>query len=502
MSQDPLAQAQELLKQIESGVRGLPQGTDVSQLASAIGQTTQQVTSMLPITQEAPQLTIPEVESPTKSAENLMDRTAGIEDRLAQMETERQRIAEESKAERDRLIAEQRTLAEKASDFIRGRSVEDKMREEQQRFEIPETMEKEREALAQARELQQKAILLQEQRDAAIGALGHQAISTPFISGQQARIAEAYDRRIASTSAIAGTQLAYAEALRGNVSQARALIGDIVNAYTYDTELELNRINMFMDLNREEIGMLDRDYQNAIQESQRYWENQLAQERAEREAVLNMSLNFLDAGIGLNDDIETALKKAQQWSGIQPDADVKQLMAQFPMAGIEEKDTFTEAINKIAKWQAEEQALQPPEAPPTPQIFGSAATGYMQQYYNPETNRWETRSVMGPAPAGTPSIPSPTSTQLEKWGLPPIVGIQPWEQTLSDLTKTEPVAWFKEYIQSMEERDAREQNRTPRKISPQETKSRWDDYSGEILWGTTEDPQKDTNIPSVILKYE
>jgi len=304
-----------------------------------------------PIVQEQPELKIEEPESPVKDAQHLLDELTP-QSQLAQMEVDRQRQMEEFQKEQQQLLEERKGLVDKASDFMKGRTTEDKVKDLQEEFEVSPMMEEARGALSQALEFQQRAIGLTEQRDAAMAAVGQQAISTPFLNRQEARIAENYDRRISSMSAMAGAQSAYAQAVQGQVSQARALIGDIVNAYTYDTKLELDRINMFMDLNKEEIGMLDRDYQNALQQSQRYWENQLNEEKAEREAVLNLMLSHTDAGITVNDTLEDAVQKSAQWLNIQPDQDVRSLMAQFPTAGIQESDSFTQAINKIAKWEA------------------------------------------------------------------------------------------------------------------------------------------------------
>ena len=234
-----------------------------------------------PIEQEPPILKVEEPESPIEPAQKILD-TITPQTRLEQLEEERQSRLDELEKEKEVVKEERTSLIDKLKDYFVSREpTEDIIRKEMDAFGITKQLEQQRQTFQEITQLQQTATTLIEGRDAAITALGQMAVATPFISGQQARVAESYDRRISTVSALIGAKSAYAEAVAGNINQARAFIGDIVNAYTYDTQLELNRISMFLDLNREEISMLDTEYQNALNESQRYWENQLAEERAE-----------------------------------------------------------------------------------------------------------------------------------------------------------------------------------------------------------------------------
>ena len=333
--------------------------TDTGVDKGAMRETLSGIQTQLEGLQErAAELKVEEPESPIQDAQHLLDELTP-EAQLAQMEADRQRQMEELKVEEQKLLEERRGLVDKASDFMKGRTTEERVKDLQEEYEVSPMMKEARGALSQALEFQQRAIGLTEQRDAAVAAVGQQAISTPFLNRQEARVAENYDRRIASMSAMAGAQSSYAQAVQGQVSQARALIGDIVNAYTYDTQLELDRINMFMDLNKEEIEMLDRDYQNALQESQRYWENQLKEEKAESEAKLEMmATSEGQANITLNDTLEEAMEKYGNWTGTQIPSDTKSLFTEYPEAFADMTESqmkemsFVEAVNRITKWEA------------------------------------------------------------------------------------------------------------------------------------------------------
>lgn len=418
------------------GYTGAPENLPIGTVLTIPGETPAQTI------EPAPELKIPETKSPIEPAQHILD-TVTPESRLAQMEADRQRQMEEWQTRQEELMKDQRAKAGEAAKVMEERKVTPVLEEQMEKFKVDETLEQERQALGQALELQRRAIMMVEQRDAAIAALGQQAIATPFISGQQARIAESYDRRIASTAALAGAQSAYAQALQGNISQARALIGDVVNAYTYDTQLELGKIEMFMDLNREEIGMLDKSYQNALKESQRYWENQLAEEKAEKEAIMNLMIQYPQSGVGLEDSIEDAVRKTSQWLGIQPDQDVKSLITQRPEAFIGmtqeqmDKMTFAEAINKIAGWIGTQEATG---VAPT----GMITEDMLKQYFSPDQLRDIRRAGIDPTtPEGfqralTHIAPGPR--------IPTLYGVTS-EVAQDILTSPTPPGWFAEQIE-------------------------------------------------------
>jgi len=76
-----------------------------------------------------------------------------------------------------------------------------------------------------------------------------------------------------------------------------------------------------MDLNSDEISMLDRDYQNALQETQRYWENRLITQRADKNTVMESMVDYPKAGISIDDTPQEAAQKAAKWAKEDPEKD-------------------------------------------------------------------------------------------------------------------------------------------------------------------------------------
>jgi len=300
-------------------------------------------------------LEVPEPRVDMTAAERIIDTAPA--DQLEAIETRRQEELDRIQTERDQAREERKTLTDRLRDtFAERQPMEEKIRQEREDIGMIEMLDAQRQQLANIQDMRQRATHLIEQRDSAIAAVGQQGIVTPFISQQQARVAENYDRRISTISSHLGTEVALYEAKQGHIQQARSMVAEIVDAYTFDTKMELEKHTMFLDINRDEIAMLDQSYQQTLQESQRYWEKQHEQERAEREAVLNLMLEYDQAGVSLDDSIEDAVKKSAEWSGIQPDADVKELMLQYNPLGadIKESDTFAQAVNKASTAKQEQ----------------------------------------------------------------------------------------------------------------------------------------------------
>lgn len=307
--------------------------------------------------EEAPKLTFPEETANIlipESSQNILSQIST--EWLEQREIDRQAEMEKTQAELEEVKAERKSLKDRLADFFTKRKpAEDILRAEQEKYGVEQHLKEQDLVLSNIRQTQATIIDLQSKRENALAAIEAQGISSAFVSREQARIADAYDRRINSLSAQLGAESAFLEASQGLISQARGLIGDIVNAYTYDTELELNRLAMFIDMNRDELGMLDTEFQRNLTDSQNYWENRLKQERADMEAILNMGISYPQAGISFKDTLENASNKLFTYLGTQPTDDVKELMLKFPQAfvGLTDEElskiTFAEAMTKIAQ---------------------------------------------------------------------------------------------------------------------------------------------------------
>jgi hypothetical protein len=249
-----------------------------------------------------------------------------------------------------------------------------------------------------------------------------------------------------------------AEMYRGNLEMAERYMKDYIASATYDIQQQKEEVMWFMDYYSNEYNALDTKLQNSIQQTLGFIQHQEAIQREELTNKMNIVMRAAEAGINLN------------LSGKEIAS-----MDMVDMVGL-----YTQKVSQM------------PVVPEQPKVFGGETGGYTEQFYNPETNQWEYRQVkggMGWKPESL-TVSKPTQTQLEKWGLPPLVASQPWETTLGQLMETTPSNWFGAYLEGIEERDANTQGRKARTISPQEQQARWDEYRSEVLWGFKDDDEK------------
>lgn len=236
---------------------------------------------------------------------------------LAGFEAQRQRQLEEDRGRQEELRTERRSLAEQQAETMSRVDMEGLVRREREALGVPEFLDAQRASIEEMRGLRQQLIELETQKGEALATSEGRQAPLGFIRGEQARIAEQFDRREASVAARLQAENAHMQAMQGQVQQARSLISDIVQAATFDTEMELNRIQLFREVNAQELAELDQSIQNDLQQSQRFWENRLQTERQEKQQVMELMINAPRAGINVNDTLEEAAEKARAFGATQ-----------------------------------------------------------------------------------------------------------------------------------------------------------------------------------------
>ena len=368
-------------------------------------------TSLANLKAKTANMTVPEDTSSIEPANAIQDMTPSG---WLREQMERDKLeAERRSRERDEALRERKDIAGQQKDFMDSRiSLEEKYRAERSAMGVDSMMSDVQRRMADIEESSNRVNRLIEQRDAAIGIMGGQAVSTPFITGQQARIAQAYDSRINAASAHMGTQVAMLQVQQGNIDQAMGMVDRLLDAYTYDTAMELQKFDTFLNHNREEIEFLDGEYKEALFQQRNYWANMYEEERSNKNTALNAMVQHYNAGIDANDTPEQVAIKVAKYLGEQIPEDIKGMMTKYnPQgAGITADDSFEEALRKIA----EVYAGMPPEPP---KVFGDSKIGYFTQAYDAETGTFGAQQLvrgMGFAPtAGSASAGRLSDTQMK-----------------------------------------------------------------------------------------
>ena len=295
---------------------------------------------------------------------------------------------------------------------------------------------------------QAKAVIenLDIQRQTELDAALNRQASLSSITAEQNRINQKYDSQRAKLVGDYNIEAAILATQSNNLTEANKLVSQAVDAYTSDITAEINRFNNLYSIASDFVSSLSKDEKSVLDDikTQLY-----AKEETERERLTN----------------------------------VLNLKLQYSNAGIEPTDTLEEAMSKAEKVQK------------TPDIIGSADTGYFQ--WNSESGKWETTGVGG----------RPTTQPYEQTGVT-LQRILDGGGSINDLTpaaKTEVLdnayemglfsdnvpEWFSEqakqaqsesmYIQDPNNPYASIPNPNYQKpISDKEIKSLWDEYRSPI----------------------
>lgn len=175
--------------------------------------------------------------------------------------------------------------------------------------------------------------------------------SNNFINNQIAQIERNAAPRLNQLSSNLKAKAAILEATQGRFNEAQTYIKQAVADATADVKFNFDMYNELYDQNQTSIDKLDTKYQSALK------------------------------------DATSAAKSAWETSVTEKNA-IGELMIANPQAGITLTDTLEQAQAKVAG---------KPKAT-KPEIFGSAGTGYYEQVYDPKTNKFVTKKVIGAAP--------------------------------------------------------------------------------------------------------
>jgi len=100
-----------------------------------------------------------------------------------------------------------------------------------------------------------------------------------------------WNSRISAESAKLSGYAATIDALNGNITRAQSFITQAVNAATYDQEQNLNRLTQTYEMNKDLFSSLGSQYQNAFNQAINIRQQELADAKAEKTAILNLQVD-------------------------------------------------------------------------------------------------------------------------------------------------------------------------------------------------------------------
>jgi hypothetical protein len=242
-----------------------------------------------------------------------------------------------------------------------------KLAEAQNRYGVIEALDEYKlqgEKVAQAKAAIENLDL---QRQAELDAALNRQASMNSISAEQQRINQKYDSQRAKLVGDYNIEAAILATKSNNLTEANKLVSQAVDAYASDITAEINRFNNFYSIASDFVSSLSSEEKSVLDDVKTQLINKEREEKERLTNVLNLKLEYPNAGIEPTDTLEQATQKAESQKNKET---IQSLMLEYNQygAGVTINDSYEEALKKIQPYYN--------EANRTTQIVGSAETGY------------------------------------------------------------------------------------------------------------------------------
>lgn len=242
-----------------------------------------------------------------------------------------------------------------------------KLAEAQNRYGVIEALDEYKlqgEKVAQAKAAIENLDL---QRQTELDAALNRQASMNSISAEQQRINQKYDSQRAKLVGDYNIEAAILATKSNNLTEANKLVSQAVDAYASDITAEINRFNNFYSIASDFVSSLSKDEKSVLDDVKTQLINKEREEKERLTNVLNLKLEYPNAGIEATDTLEQATQKAESQKNKET---IQSLMLEYNQygAGVTINDSYEEALKKIQPYYN--------EANRTTQIVGSAETGY------------------------------------------------------------------------------------------------------------------------------
>jgi len=229
--------------------------------------------------------------------------------------------AERAKAERDKEQAEFKEKQESWWDrFGKKKTIEEKRAEEYAEigFKPAEYFEKRRADIAEMESLYDSYNAKVKERDIAVAGVEGVGMPQGWIDDRKIVITNKYNAELNSMAAMINSKAAIMEARQNNFNEARSFANDAVSNYTADLYFEYKRYEEFVDMNMDLLDSLGAEYKEFVEGERVAMLQKLTLEEQEKTEVMKLVVDSKgQAGIDINDSLEEAREKYNQWAGAQ-----------------------------------------------------------------------------------------------------------------------------------------------------------------------------------------
>ena len=183
--------------------------------------------------------------------------------------------------------------------------------EQQAKYEVPEWLEKVQAQNVKVAQIQGDITKLDVQRQTEIDRAYTLGMPMAYIQSNINEIDRVRNSKKAYKVAEMSAEAALMQAYQGNLSEARGLVADAVNAYTYDIQQQRSDFDYVFNVYGDWINGLEAKDRQILEDTRADLIRQEEITRTEKTNLMNLMLQYPEAGITITDTLERATEKAR-----------------------------------------------------------------------------------------------------------------------------------------------------------------------------------------------
>jgi hypothetical protein len=220
-------------------------------------------------------------------------------------------------------------------------NLSEELKKLQEQYGIPEYLDKISAIAPEITAIQEKINAINQREAQAIENVRNKPVSEFTAQGQEAALKRQAAIERSGYASELGVKQAMIESLKGNVTQARSLISDAVQAYTFDIQQKNDDMDRMYKFYGDFIGQLDKNTQNQLSIVRDELSTERERQIKDANTIGAMMLEYPNSGIKFSDTVQQATVKAQ------PEAAANKLKAGGYVGGITPWDDYMQQVIDI-----------------------------------------------------------------------------------------------------------------------------------------------------------
>jgi len=160
-----------------------------------------------------------------------------------------------------------------------------------------------------------------------------------LIEGEQAQVQKRFESRLSKINSDIAAKAAVLQAKQGLFGEARQFVNEAVQSAVYDEQVKFDSLKTFIELNQNTIDGLSKDYKDALTSSLKLAEDNLKEKKADKTGVMNLMIQFPNAGITPEMSLEDASKAASEYKARVGEWEIRQIGNRMYRVNLETNET-------------------------------------------------------------------------------------------------------------------------------------------------------------------